>query len=288
MRHIYVLGKGVVRRRPLMGKIAAVVAALVFIAGLSLPLKTSAVASSVLVTGNTSVGENQPGWLFNRDLSTSTPYEFNMAAASTGVGSLYVKPISATAADKFIAENFVLSKMADVNSLSYDFKIGAGGTEADKTHFYMNVYANFGESSPLKFYDCRYSVVPTVGSVSGFTTVRFDPAQTYPVATRGGAQASPHTCPTVPAGMDLLSPGSTVRVFSINVGDTSASDQGLDGYLDNVVASIGGDVTTYNFDPALTPANKDECKNGGWKIFNTPAFPNQGQCIAWTNQTRHD
>lgn len=31
----------------------------------------------VAVTGNTSPGENQPGWMFNRDLTTQTPYEFN-------------------------------------------------------------------------------------------------------------------------------------------------------------------------------------------------------------------
>ena len=279
----YVIGEGVVKRRSLKDTLFAAVAAVVFVAALSVSLPVSAVNATVLVTGNTSVGENQPGWLFNRDPSTSTPYEFNTAAASTGAGSLYVKPIGATAADKLIAENFVLSPMADVDSLSYDFKIGAGGTEADKVHFYMNVYANFGESNPLKFYDCRYNVVPTIGSTGDFTTVTFDPTQAYPVTTRGGAQASPHTCPAVPANMDLLSPGSTLRVFAINVGDTSASDQGLDGYLDNVVVSKSGDVTTYNFEPALSPTSKDACKKEGWKTFNTPVFSNQGQCVSWVN-----
>jgi hypothetical protein len=86
--------------------------------------------------------------------------------------------------------------------------------------------------------------------------------------------------------MDTLSPGSTIRVFALNVGDTSANDLGLDGYLDNVVVDIDNGVTISNFDPILTPTNKDECKKGGWATFNTPAFPNQGQCVAWTNH--HD
>jgi len=240
-------------------------------------------ATTVLVTGNTSAGENQPGWLFNRDVSTSTPYEFNTDQASIGVGSLYVEPIGATPANKFVGENFLNTAIADVNSISYDFMIGSGGVATEEEQFYMNVYANFGVSDDLKYYDCRYNVVPTVGSTTGFTTVTFDPTQAYPVTTRGGTNASPYTCPAVPADMNLLSAGSNFRAFALNVGDTSASDMGLDGYLDNVVVNTDTDVTTYNFDPALTPSSKDACKKDGWKTFNSPAFKNQGQCVSYTN-----
>lgn len=242
---------------------------------------TASAASTVVVTGNTAAGENQPGWMFNRDMSTSTPFEFNSDQASIGMGSLYVEPIGATAADKMIAENFINTPIADVDSISYDFMIGSGGVEADKVHFYMNVYANFGVSDDLKFYDCRYNIVPTVGSTGGFTTMTFDPTLAYPVTTRTGASASPFSCPTVPADMDNLSAGSNIRVFALNVGDTSTNDVGLDGYLDNVVVSIGGDTTTYDFEPALTPTTKDECKNGGWMSFNSPFFKNQGDCVSF-------
>jgi hypothetical protein len=247
-------------------------------------LATAAVAfaaSTVVVMGNTSAGENQPGWLFNRDVTTSTPYEFNTDAASIGVGSLYVLPIGATAADKFIGEYFLNRPVADVDRVSYDFQIGSSGVDTQEEHFYMNVYANFGVSDDLKFYDCRYNVVPTVGSTAGFTTVTFDPTLAYPVTTRGGASASPFTCPAVPADMNLLSAGSNIRMFSLNVGDTSASDVGLDGYLDNVVVTLNGDATTFDFEPALTPSTKDECKSDGWMTFNAPAFKNQGDCVSY-------
>lgn len=281
MRHMtYKLGEGVVSRRSPAGKLMAAALAALAAVVFTVSLSASAVTSTVTVTGNTAAGENQPGWLFNRDASTATPYEFNTDAASIGAGSLYVKPIGANAADKFVAENFLLTPVADVNSLSYDFKIGAGGAEADKVQFYMNVYANFGESDPLKFYDCRYNVVPAVGSTGGFTTVTFDPTQAYPVTTRG---TSPHACPAVPADMDTLSPGSTIRMFALNVGDTSNSDEGLDGYLDKVVVDASGNVTTYDFEPALSPTNKDACKKDGWKSFNSPVFRNQGQCVSWAN-----
>lgn len=252
--------------------------AFVFVFSVFSVLTVTLAATTVLVTGNTSAGENQPGWLFNRDTATDTPYEFNTDEASIGVGSLYVLPIGATAADKFVGENFLNMPVADVESISYDFMIGAGGLATQEEHFYMNVYANFGESDDLKYYDCRYNVVPTVGSVSGFTTVTFDPTVAYPVTTRG---SSPYTCPAVPADMDLLSAGSNVRMFALNVGDTSASDVGLDGYLDNVVVTTSSDETIYNFDPALTPATKEECKNGGWMSFNSPAFKNQGACVSF-------
>jgi hypothetical protein len=222
--------------------------------------------STVVVIGNTSSGENQPGWMFNRDTSTSTPYEFNTDQFSIGMGSLYVKPIGANPSDKFIGENFLsTTSIAEVNLISYDFMIGAAGASTQEEQFYMNVYANFGVSDDLKYYDCRYNVVPTVGSTSGFTTVTFDPTQAYPVTS---SNASPHACPSVPADMDLSSPGSNIRMFSLNVGDTSTSDAGLDGYLDQVVVDLDSGVTTYDFERTNEPQNKDKCKNGTWQYLS--------------------
>ncbi|MDO8269346.1 MAG: calcium-binding protein [Candidatus Levybacteria bacterium] len=204
--------------------------------------------STVVISGNTSAGENQPGWLFNRDISTTTPFEFNSAQPSIGTGSLYVMPIGANASDKFIAENFVNTPIANVNSISYDFRIGSGGDANDDEHFYMNVYANFGSSPDNKFYDCRYNVVPTTGSTASFTTVTFNPSLAYPVTQSG---SSPFTCPSIPNDMNTSSPISTIRVFTLNVGDTSVNDQGLDGYLDKVVVNLddSSGITTYDFEP---------------------------------------
>lgn len=241
---------------------------------LAVQASVSADDSLIVVSGDTSAGENQPGWMFNRDAGTATPFEFNTDAASIGAGSLYVLPIGANASDKMIAENFINTPIADVNSISYDFQIGPNGDDSEEHQFYMNVYANFGESDDLKFYDCRYNVVPTVGSTAGFTTVTFDPTQEYPVTKRN---SSPHDCPAIPAKMDDWGPGSNIRVFALNVGDTSTSDTGLDGYLDNVIVNLASGVTTYDFDPAPTePETKDDCMNGGWEEFG---FKNQGQCV---------
>lgn len=246
-----------------------------------------AAVTTIVVSGDTAAAENSPGWLFNRDTSTATPFTFTTDQHSLGQGSLYVQPIGTNAADKFIGENFVNTPITDVTSISYDFMIGPHGASTQEEQFYMSVYANFGISDDLKYYDCRYSVVPTVGSKDGFTTVTFDPNQAYPVTTRGGASASPYTCPAVPAAMNLLSPGSNIRMFALNVGDTSTSDTGLDGYFDKVVVSTTAGTTISDFEPVLTPEDKDECKKNGWKGFNHPYFKNQGECVSHVESHRH-
>lgn len=213
-------------------------------------------AGTVTVTGNTTATENTEGWMFNRDASTSTPYEFNADTAAIGQGSLYVAPISGSvASNKFIAENFLLSDVADIDSVSYDYKIGPNGVAADYDQFYMNVYANFGVSSPTKFYDCRYAVLATSGSTSSFTTLTFDTDSAYPVTTRAGGDPSPFVCPSVPSAMGA---GATIRAFAINVGDTSLGDAGVDGYIDNVVVNSVNGVTTYDFEPVIPACSADD------------------------------
>lgn len=267
-------------------KIAIGISALLAISSAAVP--AFAASTTVVVNGNTSAGENQPGWMFNRDTDTATPFEFNTDAASIGSGSLYIKPIGSNPSDKFIAEDFINTPISQINSISYDFKIGSSGANTQEEQFYMSVYANYGVSPDDKFYDCRYDVIPTTGSTSGFTTVTFDPTQSYPVTKRND---SPFNCPAVPADMDSSSANSTIRVFALNVGDTSASDTGLDGYLDKVVVNTDSNVTTYDFEPTPVlvgpPVHKDDCKDGGWATFNNPSFKNQGKCIDYVNHHNH-
>lgn len=261
-----------------MKKIVAALA--MFIASFFITYSVLASDATLIVTGNTSAGENQPGWYFGRDPNNATPYSFVMSHPSIGTGSLYVSPLSNVAAKKFIGENFINTPIADLNSISYDFKIGAGGLATQEEQFYMNVYANFGVSDDLKFYDCRYDILPLTGSKDSYTTVTFDPTASYPVVTRGGATPSPFACPSSPSAMNNLSAGSNIRAFVLNMGDTSVNDAGLDGYFDNVVVNQDSGITTYDFEPLLMPSDKNECKNGGWMIFNSPFFKNQGDCVS--------
>lgn len=227
-------------------------------------LATTAVATTVVRVDE----DGEGGWLFNRDASTSTPYEFSLDEASIGDGSLHVLPIGSDPADKFIAEQFLGVVLDDVEQISYDFQIE--GDAADANYFYVNVYTNYPGSNPDNFYDCRFDYVATAGSATSFTTMEVNSTDTPTfVATRGS------TTPICPSTLDEMPEGSWLRVFSINVGDTSANDAGVGGYLDNVTATVAGVTTTWDFEVPLQV--KDDCKDGGWETYG---FTNQGECVS--------
>lgn len=229
-------------------KVLNISASLVLVAmslGGALPALVSSTANAlplntVTVNGDTSSAENSPGWMFNRDQTTETPYVFVKGNADTGTGSLYVQPISSThASDKFIAEDFLLTPVSNLNSFSVDYKLGPS-TPASQVYF--NVYANYNGTSVTNFYQCRYDVVATTGSTSTYSTLSFNPNNSYPVTTRSGSPA----CPSSPAAMGS---GSTIRVIAVNLGDTSLSDAGDSAYFDNAVVDTTAGTTTYDFEP---------------------------------------
>lgn len=241
---------------------------------LALPLLAVAPIANAATSTMVVMPSNHQGWVFNGDPATATPYEFNEDKASTGEGSLYVMPIGGTAANKFIASKVMGVPVADFESVAYDFLIAGDGTAADAQQFYLNVYTNLQGSSV--FYNCRFDYVPATGSTTDFTSAMFDSTDTpVNVADRAGDS---FTCPTTLEGMPA---GSTVKFVAINVGDTSASDEGLGGYLDNVVIATAADTTMYDFedDPTVL-GGKDECKNGGWMTSEAPMFKNQGDCVS--------
>lgn len=222
-------------------------------------------ASTLVVTS-----ANQQGWVFNPDPVNATPYEFTTDKESIGSGSLYVKPIAATPAKKFIATKALNIPVSSLNSLAYDFLIAGNGTAASANQFYLNVYTNLPSSST--FYDCRFDFVPTTGSTSSFTTANFSSTTTATnVADR---PTDSFTCPTTLSAMPA---GSTISFIALNVGDTSASDVGLAGYLDKVVVDTYSNVTTYDFE--AIPLTKDDCKKDAWKAYGM--FKNQGDCVSF-------
>jgi len=227
--------------------------------------------TAVVVRGDTAAGENQPGWMFDRDPANTTPFEFTTAAAKIGMGSLYVEPIGDNAPAKFIAELFLLSDLDDLEEVSYDIRLGPESSTRtdDAEQFYMNVYTNLPGGPVDGFYDCRFDYTAKSVAAETWTTATVTP-ETPPdnVASRNGAQ-----CTTTLAGM---LDGSTVRLVSLSLGDTSAGDEGLDGYFDNVVVTQSGDSVVYDLE--ASPTDKDACKKGGFADYS---FKNQGQCVSY-------
>ena len=254
-------------------RLRATVPVVLVLLGLSVA-SASASADTVRVDAN---GEG--GWQFNRDTSTSTPYEFSTAAEHIGAGSLFVLPITNTVngnSDKFVAELPVGTLTSDFTSLAYWFNVASAGP-TDFKHFYLNVYTTAPTSPPDKFYDCRFDFVPAGGAQNTWAS-NTGSATGTPTAV-AQRNTSPITCPATIAAMPA---GSRVRGIALSVGDTSGSDTGVSGYYDDVTLTTAAGSTTYDFE--ATPSNKDDCKKGG---FATYGFENQGACVSRSNALAH-
>ena len=227
--------------------------------------------STVRVTGNTvdtSLGANGSlGWWFNRD--SASPYQFSLDKAKIGAGSLHVLPIVSETGtlpnlgvQKFVGENFVKTAITADTAISFDYFRGT----SPANQFYLNVYVN--SLNDNKFYDCRYDFVGTGGNMTDWATIS---STATPVNVQKSGTGRIATCPATLAG----AAGFFIRMFAVNVGDSSNADVGVSGYLDNVVFTTGAGTTVYDLD--VTPADKDACKKGGYALYG---FANQGQCIA--------
>ena len=256
--------------------VLSLVSALLFSAAVS---SSSAFAyATVRVTKNTvdtSLGENGSlGWWFNRD--SASPYQFSLDKAKIGAGSLHVLPIVSNPGttpnlgdQKFVGENFVKTAITADTAISFDYFRGT----SPANQFYLNVYVNALNDN--KFYDCRYDFVATGGSMTDWATVS---STATPVNVQKSGTGRIATCPATLAG----AAGSFIRMFALNVGDSSNADIGVSGYLDNVVFTTGAGTTIYDLD--VTLANKDACKKGGYALYG---FANQGQCIASLRARAH-
>jgi hypothetical protein len=257
--------------------------------------KYTDMSETITITGNTLTSATGTGWFFS-----GTPFAFLPGNQSIGIGSLSAGPVSSDPASKFIATYQGFWPVKTLKTIAYDFKI-ASNTAADYDDFYLNVYANFGSSSPTKFYDCRYDIVPGTGSLSTFTTLTFN-------TTDGGKlvkEAVLGTCPATLAEMETVSPGAVVRAIAINMGQSNDSDLGVAGYFDNVVVKTQDDTlyqkktTIFDFEPVrvvepeterLTACKVDEEENAvaGWPMIFTNGeeeellFTEKDGCVTYT------
>jgi hypothetical protein len=231
-----------------------------------------AAAGTLLVSGNTSAGENQPGWMFNRGVSEATPYSFTFNAHSLGLGSLYVGP-SANANDVFQAELFPGKVLvSDFNSFSYDFVLGQGGDSADADQFVTRVYANIDDSA--NNFDCRYDYAARTASQTSFVKPIVFPGMAPSFIEKGSDRIA--ECPPLLEGMPE---GSHIRAVALTMGTVGNDDTGLDAYFDNVELVVASDPTSYNFEAA--PRTQADCAEKKWQQYK---FRNQGQCLKFVDK----
>ena len=254
-----------------MKKRLRILAVAALAAGLSGALLAPAQAdSTVIVTGNTvtsPVENGSEGWWFQRDPANQTSAAFTDEAARIGDGSIHVGPIGSNPSDKFIVELFLFDPITPDTAFSFDFLMAAGRTAAlDRADYFINVYANHASSPTTKFYDCRFNYVAQEASDLEWKTV----STTGPGSVTQST-TSPLPCPSTLAAMPA---GSTVRVVAINVGQNTATDVGVEGFLDKAVYTTGGETTTYDFEPDGDGDGVADATD------NCPAVPNADQANA--------
>ena len=154
--------------------------------------------------------------------------------------------------------------------------------------------------------DASYQLVVDLNGAGtgGFTTFVFEPYQNGVVVANtwqswdvdagnmwSSRSFSEGTC-TVVAGaggppfytlaqIQAMCPDAVVLAFGVNVGTFNPS---------YVVETDGVNFngTTYDFELTNEPADKDECKDGGWESLTDGdgrPFKNQGECVGYANHT---
>ena len=275
-----------VRKRTGLGLALGAVALGVTVAGTGV---ASAASTTVVVQEHnvSRQAENTPpakNWvIYTRNAGTAT-FRSGPATPPLGVGSLELN--TPTGSDKVQAFNYdhIGTALSAINALGYSTYRSAGQLQQDTA---LNIEIDYNG--------------PNVAG--GFTTLVFEPVyntdqgavvngqwQTWDAYNNANAVwwstkdipgVCAFTCYVTWNNIVAANPDATVLGgFGLNQG---SGNPALTVANDALTFGAGSDKVIYNFEPELTPTNKDQCKNGGWATFNYPTFKNQGDCVSYTN-----
>ena len=238
----------------------------------AMPLAASATSTIIVTPANPqgwSTADTRPGGAVNFVADASTPL---------GKGALKLTTDATTTA-KAQYLHAASTALADITELSYSTK---------------------QVSAPFPGAAASYQLPMFLNGTSGFTTLVFEPYQnptqgavvpgtwqswnvssglfwsTRTVVCAGGTVVG---TPGGPASYTLaqikaLCPTAMVIGYGVNIGSNNPSYN-----VETDAFNFNG--TIYDFEPTLSPTDKDSCKNGGYQSFNTPAFSNQGECVSF-------
>jgi hypothetical protein len=246
-----------------------------------------AATSTVKVTDNDVV--RQPdgtpptnNWVLYTRNAGAGAFRTGPATPPLGAGSLELT--TPTGADKVYLFNYdhVGTALSDVEALGYSTYRSAGNDQQDTA---MNIEVDVNGAAP-----------------GGFTTLVFEPVynagqgavvsgqwQTWDAYQGGNAiWWSSNPIPGAP-NRDTFVSWNTILAnnadaviaggFGLNQG---SGNPGLTAASDALTIGHGGTTTVYNLEPLTgPPTSKDQCKNGGWQTFDSPAFKNQGDCVSY-------
>lgn len=243
------------------------------------PGLATAEPSQVIVTPSNTQGwsteDTRPGGAVNYTNDTTAP-----GSPSNGALQLTTDATTTAKAQYLHATN---TPIADVNDLSYSTKQNSAAFAGGDTSYQLLVDLNGAAAGGFTtfVYEPYENGVVTSGVWQSWdvSSGQFWSSRSFTDGTcnvvAGGGGAPFYTL----ASLQATCPEAVAVGFGVNIGSNNPSY--------NVEADlVNFGATTYNFEPFVTPADKDACKNDGYKNLtdqNGQAFKNQGQCVSWTN-----
>jgi hypothetical protein len=241
---------------------------------------SAASAATVVVTPT-----NTQGWS-TADTNAGGQVNFVVdGTAPAGVGALQLKT-DATPTAKAQYLHATETAIADVDELSY--------------HTKQNSASFVGGDPSYQLVTCLGGFTPPA-SCTGFTTLVYEPYQGGGGAVVPGAwqpwdvdaglfwSTRSNACGVVgnPGGpaiytlayLEATCPSAEVIGFGVNIGGNNPS-------YDVETDLVQFNSTTYDFEPYVVAADKEQCKKNGWKDVKRAdgsSFKNQGDCIQYVN-----
>jgi hypothetical protein len=209
------------------------------------------------------------------------------ATPPLGVGSLQMTTADGSAKAQLFNYDYIGTPLADITSLSYSDYRSSSSTTSTVQRVSLNIEVDFvgdGTSYTTLVFEPDYQT----GGVGALVS---DTWQTWDAINEGtGIWWSSKDIPGVcnhncfVSWSTILASNPNAKIvggLGFNIGSGWSGQ--FSGNGDALEVGVSGNTTTYDFEPALTPVSKDQCKNGGWQQFNSPFFKNQGDCIQFVN-----
>lgn len=240
--------------------------------------------------------ENTPptdNWVFYFRLPTSTgAFVTGPGNPPLGVGSFEMN--TPTDGDKGTLFNFdhIATRLADISDIGYATYRRAESTDGvSLPSINIQVDKDGGALLPGDFLTLVYEPYLNGATIQEGVWQTWDAIPgtwwaTRPIILADGSACAPQICTFTWSAFVAAYPNATITGgFGVNQGSFNG---GLFAATDALTIEYDGNRWTYDFEPFRGPANRDECKKGGWENLrdeNGAPFKNQGQCVSYANRT---
>lgn len=220
-------------------------------------------------------------------------------------GSFQAKGLGAgTKTDMYFAPEAYAGRAINVGEIAgISYWTNKATTHADSIYdWYGIIYTKpfAGDASSATWYGSRIgfepyyadNIVDPVNTWNQWSTDDVTNKLRFYESTAGapGANFGSYADPFFPDFIEQLSLGTAVKyadqeVLFISIQTASNFPAGFNGKVDGLrVELTDGTVLNFNFEPHLTPQDKDGCKKDGWKTLFFPngnPFATQGDCVSF-------